>query len=748
MGNGNNKMRIDKSVLFSVIVCIVIIIAIIFTTISYVLISADHVISNANASLLSTAINNSNAAETYFNGKLHILGSYSQRFAEAGDDEDRLNELMKECEENCGFRNIQYMIKDGETHSASGEHMNTTHRAFVQDGLAGKNSIYSQVTCDFCKNLGDFYSVPVMDESGNIIGVLTGESDIFTMPIIKPIDVSDIEGCNFIIDTDGSVIYASENSPSGLRSGDNIIDLSAEEDSVELRYMLSRITGGDIISVKIGEKIFDAAFSSIDSTYWSYVVIAPHDELLNRAGSFVFLTVVLICVIVVLISIAVILLFAKFIKKSNEVNAIIDEKEKSLKYDSVTNHAAWGSFADFYNKKMKNTSAKYALLSVDIDKFAVINDSLGYDGGNEILKQVSDIIERNIGPDDFFARSAGDLFYLLCEYEDKEDIIDLATRLMAGVDYEVTIFKMYISIGIFLINDYNIKCRAACDRSDMARKSIKKQKKSKYAFFDSSMIETIRSEKSIENIMEDALERREFIVYLQPKFNLDDPEHVAGAEALVRWKHDGKLVPPGNFIPVFEKNGFVTKIDFFMLEEVCRLQKKWKNAGFEPRVISVNMSRLHLRNPHFVDDLAEMCEKYEIDTKYIEIEITESAAYENIDILYNVFTSIREKGFHISIDDFGTGYSSLNMLKDLPVDVLKIDRSFLTESADENENASHIIGCVVSLASSLNIATICEGIETKEQAHLLTKLGCNMAQGFFFARPMPVEDFEKLAYYK
>ena len=168
--------------------------------------------------------------------------------------------------------------------------------------------------------------------------------------------------------------------------------------------------------------------------------------------------------------------------------------------------------------------------------------------------------------------------------------------------------------------------------------------------------------------------------------------------------------------------------------------------GIKPKIISVNMSRVHINKTHFVADLADICDKYGVSTKYLEIEITESAAYENPIKLYEIFKEIKSYGFHVSIDDFGSGYSSLNMLKDLPVDVLKIDRSFLTKNADEHENASLIIGCVVSLASSLSIHTICEGIETKEQAVLLTKLGCNMAQGFFFARPMPVPEFEKLAY--
>ena len=246
--------------------------------------------------------------------------------------------------------------------------------------------------------------------------------------------------------------------------------------------------------------------------------------------------------------------------------------------------------------------------------------------------------------------------------------------------------------------------------------------------------------------MEDSLALGEFIVYLQPKYKLGEKNDIIGAEALVRWKHEDKIIPPGEFIPLFEKNGFVMKIDYYIFEEVCKLQKKYVSLGFKPKVISVNMSRLHIHKPGFVADLAEICRKYDLDTGCIEIEVTESAAYENMDKLNDIFNEIKSYGFYVSIDDFGTGYSSLNMLKDLPVDVLKLDRSFLTENADEHENASLIIACIVQLSTYLGISTICEGIETKEQAELLSRLGCNMAQGFFFAKPMPVTEYEKIAY--
>ena len=347
---------------------------------------------------------------------------------------------------------------------------------------------------------------------------------------------------------------------------------------------------------------------------------------------------------------------------------------------------------------------------------------------------------------DFFARSTGDLFYIFAEFGSKEVLENMAKNIMSDVEYQISEVKLTIAMGIYIIDDPNLRSRVAADRADMARETVKNSKQSRYSFFDTSMIERIRREKRIEDIMEDALALGEFIVYLQPKYSLGEKNEVVGAEALVRWKHDGKLIPPGDFIPLFERNGFVTKLDYYMFEEVCKLQKKYLSLGMKPKLISVNMSRLHIHKAGFVSELAAICAKYDIETKYIEIEITESAAYEEMTMLCEIFREIKRYGFHVSIDDFGTGYSSLNMLKDMTVDVIKIDRSFLTESADENENASLIIACLVMLASSLKINTICEGVETKPQADLLTKLGCDMVQGFYFARPMPVTDFEELTY--
>lgn len=745
--NTAKKSIFSSSALFSAVISAVLIIAVIVTTAIYAYVSRKSVENTSLGIALAATKGTGNSADTYFITRRIALESYALRFHDALEmDDERVAVILSECVQKGIFRNIGFTRSDGVCVNDLGMQKNVSHRGFTQSGLEGKESIVPDTVSDFSGLDSDIYTVPVRDENGEIIGALSAAAEPFSMNKITMIDMGGVNNCYFLVADDGDIIYASENPTVNLSKKDNLLDVVSESDRNRFNYWLSRSNVSDNEVIKINGTDCLVSCVSLAAGNWSLISIVPADTITSAYGGLINLTVSLIIAVVIILIIVTVFLTLNLAHINRRVTGIIDEADKNFYVDRITGFSSWNSFKEQYEVMMKNTGSSYAFISVDIDNFKAINDSLGYDGGNEILKQLADILKRNIKDTDVFARTSGDLFYILAEYQNANELIDIANNIITDVDYQITSFKMYVSIGIYLIIDHRLKVRAAADRSDLARSTIKNIKESKFAFFDNSMIQKIRLERSIENIMEDALEKREFIVYLQPKVDLSNPDTVAGAEALVRWNHDGSIVPPGDFIPIFEKNGFVMKLDYYMFEEVCKLQKKWKSLGYEPKIISVNMSRLHLRNKTFVEDLEAMCQKYEIETKYFELEITESAAYENIDILAAVFTKIKEHGFHVSIDDFGTGYSSLNMLKDLPVDVLKIDRSFLTEGADENENASRIIGCVVSLASSLNISTICEGIETKEQAALLHKLGCNMAQGFYFARPMPVEDYEKLTY--
>ncbi len=692
---------------------------------------------------------NANISEEYFKRNMAVLrAGAGEIYSIDVTDRKAVLEMCARISDNSDFRHIGFTTPDGITTSSFGGTMNTSDRVFIREGLAGQKTMYSHTACDFDGQIMDVYSYPVRNVSGEVLGVLTGDKRPLQLSSLKLTDIGGSRNYGFIVDNSGKVLYAADSSEAVLREGSNIYDIINPDSSSgkEIEYVLNSVTDTVIKNITIkGVECF-AAFTPIKDGSWTFVSIIPVETVTRPFNMLTIFSIASVGIMAILLIVCSMLMAMRVHHISEEISDAVDSSLRQMYVDPLTGHDTVVKFRENYAAAMKDTATGHAMISLDVDRFKAVNDMLGFEGGNEMIRQLAAVIKRDIGKNDFFTRSVGDQFYIFAHYSDNDELVSLSERIITDAEYITDEIKLSLSIGIYKIDEPTIKSRVAADRADMARESIKGRKESRYVFFDSSMLQKIRREKRIEDIMEDALALGEFIVYLQPKFGLGEENSVVGAEALVRWKHDGKLIPPGEFIPLFEKNGFVNKIDYYMFEEVCKLQKKYITMGYEPKVISVNMSRTHIHHPGFVDELAAMCEKYEIPTKYFEIEITESAAYEDIDILRDIFREIKNKGFHVSIDDFGTGYSSLNMLKDLPVDVLKIDRSFLTENADEHESASIIIGCVVSLAAALEIRTICEGIETKEQAVLLTKLGCNMAQGFFFARPMPVADYEKLTY--
>lgn len=726
---------------------IVVGIAVLFIIAAFLLLSVytqnmrKSVVDHSSAYIDSSVYTASKSSGRFFENRIRVLANFAGQVEEFTEEE--LRQKLARCCDGGLFTKSAYVGEDGTMVVFDGSELEAADRVLAKEAFAGNTVILSAAETG---RAHDVYVVPVRNANDNVVGAFVAGSEPADLAGISyQSGFSLLSGC-FIVSENGSVLFS--DGESVFKNGDNMISLleSAGNDANALKTAVSqRNTRGSARAVLNGEEYL-ITYSSMDTMNWTFFQATPIADILAASEPLFVPSVALVGVTVAVFLALAVYTIVFTLRVQKKMSAVLTESRRHFYEDSVTGYDSWQKFMEDYSDKMKNTSKGYALLSLDIDKFKEVNDTVGFEGGNEILKKMANILSRNIGTDDLFARSSADRFYLLVAYRDKDGLVELIKRIISDVEYQITTVRIVISIGVYLITDRSVSVHTAADRADIARSSVKLHKESVYRFFEFSMLESIREEHFIENIMESALEKHEFLVYLQPKFSLGNGNEVTGAEALVRWKHNGSLLPPGQFIPLFERNGFVTKLDFYMFREVCRLQKSWLNRGLAPKIISVNMSRAHLRNPEFVQDLVNYCTEYEIDPKYFEIEITESAAFENIDILMAVFTQIKEAGFHVSIDDFGTGYSSLNMLKDLPVDVLKIDRSFLTEDANEHENASKIIGSVVSLATVLNISTICEGIETKEQASLLAKLGCNMAQGFFFARPMPIEEYEKLVY--
>jgi EAL domain-containing protein (putative c-di-GMP-specific phosphodiesterase class I) len=240
--------------------------------------------------------------------------------------------------------------------------------------------------------------------------------------------------------------------------------------------------------------------------------------------------------------------------------------------------------------------------------------------------------------------------------------------------------------------------------------------------------------------MHEALESNEFRPYLQPKWNMQT-DQIAGAEALVRWVNkDGTIIPPGDFIPVFEKNGFIEQVDFYMLEEICKYIRQMIDEGREVYPVSINQSRYLLYDPNYIMRVQEIMLRYRVPKGLIELEITETVFFSEKERMLEIMRNLKEFNMNLSIDDFGSGYSSLNLLRDIPFDVLKIDRGFLDESS-QSDSGKFILRKIVEMAEGLNLKVICEGVETHEQVDMLLDIGCIFAQGFLYSRPIPIEEF-------
>ena len=294
---------------------------------------------------------------------------------------------------------------------------------------------------------------------------------------------------------------------------------------------------------------------------------------------------------------------------------------------------------------------------------------------------------------------------------------------------------------MYIIEDYGEDVNMMIDKAAIASKLSKKSISQMVTILDNNINYDIARKQKLTYKMSKALNNHEFVPYIQPKVSFRDG-HIVGGEALVRWMspEDG-MIAPNDFIPLFEQNGFVNKVDFYMLERICAMIKKRSEWGRYTVPISVNQSRMHVYDAVYINKLINTFDKYGINKNNIVFELTESAFTENTDDMIDLIRRMSKLGYNISMDDFGCGYSSLNMLNLLPISELKLDKQFLD---DESEKSRYIIKSIVNLAHGLGIKIVCEGVETAEQVEFLTNIGCDIAQGYYYAKPMPMNEFEKL----
>lgn len=386
-----------------------------------------------------------------------------------------------------------------------------------------------------------------------------------------------------------------------------------------------------------------------------------------------------------------------------------------------------------------------AALQYNLRHFALVNDEHGRAGGDMVLKSHYQHIENLIGESGIVSRLGGDTFVCVCKQTDLPEILEYLDNAVVLANPNGKTVHMSACVGVFHIPDGYV----VNNPNDIMGKIIPAYQVAKagvqgnIVFFSDMMLSEKEKSRKILKMLPEALQNGEFHVYYQPKVNILTGE-ICGAEALCRWFHEGRIVPPMEFIPVLEETSDICKLDFYMLDKVCGHIRKWIDAEKKPRRVSVNLSRRHMTNPKLVEDIIDIIDRHNIPHEHIEIELTETTTDVEFKDLKRIVEDLQGHGICTSVDDFGMGYSSLNLIRVVPWNVLKVDKVFVPMDNESRESTRSVMfKYVISMAKELGLECIVEGVETKAQLQMLKAIGCEEVQGYLFDKPLPLDEFEK-----
>ena len=421
--------------------------------------------------------------------------------------------------------------------------------------------------------------------------------------------------------------------------------------------------------------------------------------------------------------------------KLRETAAIVN----LFQYDRLTEFYSKEFFYQKVREKLqKDTEKEYTIVCSNIENFKLFNDSFGVTAGDHLLQQIAQLARKKFGENAVCGRFGADRFLFLLESGQER-----AYRTAFPEGYISKIKDVVMKWGVYEIVDRTVPIEQMCDRALLAADRIKGQYNEHVAVYNDTLRGKMLREKAITDSMESALSSGQFIVYFQPKYSLRG-EQMAGSEALVRWIHpDWGFMSPGEFIPLFERNGFISHLDRYIWEQVCVCLKDWKEKEYASLPISVNVSRADFYQMDLVDTLEKLVKKYDVNPASLHIEVTESAYSENPVQIINTVNELRERGFIIELDDFGSGYSSLNMFNQMKMDILKLDMKFIQNEMEKPVDQS-ILNYIIGMCHGLGLSVVAEGVETREQLERLREIGCDYVQGYYFAKPMPEKEYEEL----
>lgn len=692
------------------------------------------------SSLSEEAEENAALIEKEIDAKFGVLQSFANELSSTGDEIAEIRD-MQSFVEVYNFKRMGFIDLNGIAKTTDGFEKDLSFREFYQIGLKGESFITASLldtVGDHTEDMINILSVPVYDNKGEIKGVLfaTYLTEKFHETIFS--DSFQGEGYTYIVAGDGDVI--SSYGDGMQKEYDNIFvykgdavkydDVTQEKVENEMREKLSRVgIGVNEDNVKYFYCYKPLEIKSADMN-WYIFSVEPKSVLDDRMHPIMrdiqFLTVILICILVM----ANIIFLYYNVRRRQELFRLAYK-------DSIT---GGDNFSNFKEKAKKYENTEGYVIALDISEFKLVNNVCGNARGDEVLKVIWDVIMANCNDNEQAARVNADRFVIFWIESSKKTVtyrIEKLINEIEGISEQLSVPRLYPVIGIRAVEKLD-DADKRYGEALRAKALVKNRRDRHYAFYDEIDYDTIVENKKLENGFEKALADKKFEVWYQPKFNSHTGK-IVGSEALIRWRaDDGSLISPGRFIPLFEKNGNIIRLDEYVFREVCRQQKEWQKEGIQILPVSVNISRFSLYYSNVVEKYERIINYYDVDHKYVQIEITESAIIENT-VIVELIQKFHDAGFDILLDDFGSGYSSLASLNQMPFDTIKLDKSLVDYVG--NENGEKLLKFIVQLVQSLGMKITAEGVEYKEQLDFLENLNCDDIQGFYFSKPLMLADF-------
>ncbi|MCW0823323.1 EAL domain-containing protein [Clostridioides difficile] len=716
-----------------------------FLTMGYIYIEdTKHLLmSEAKIHIKEVAVQGSQLAQRQIEKDLDVLNIFSNYYASNPDipNEEKMKNLLDEME-NQKFYTMAIVDINGNAENTKGDKFSVKDREFFKNSIKGKKYVSSPYVDEVNKSIKKIaISVPLLNND-KVVGVLYCTYNINTLMKLINISFYENNSISYVVKNDGTIILH----PQGDSLSKNIYKLLEQDNDIhEVNRLKKELqenkTGATVLNMLEERRYLGYATMDNGNSENNYikdwnlifsipetVVFSNSKQIINRAV-YAVLSIVLIFVAIIF--------YIIYIKKSNEKEIL------SLAYEDKVTYI--GNQNKFYRECSKylldKPSLNYIIVYFDINNFKMINDTFGYEFGDNLLITIAKALKEELTEGEVYARLSSDYFAIFCDYKNgRNKIIRKLDNIRSNIESNLSIvFEISLCVGIYFVEEGEVDIQKAVNKANMAR-SVAKGKNINYAIYNEDVRNKLSEESMILDDIKIALVKNQFEVYYQPKFSLVTGEMI-GSEALIRWNHpEHGFISPAVFIPIAEKSKLILKIGRFVFERVCNDLSEWKKQGKKIVPVSVNLSRVELYQPDIVKFINKTIQMYNLSSDFIEIEITETVAINELNILKNVLNELRKHGFSISMDDFGTGYSSISCLRDMPIDILKLDKSFLG-GIEHDERSSNIAKSIVSLAKSLDLVVIIEGVESKEQAELMKQFGCDLVQGFYFARPMPAKNF-------